>query len=128
MGKLACTLLAVLLLTNASVPAQEAVVDSQSRVQIDQGHTKWIDHVMRSIATIKPGMARKDLLGVFTEEGGLSTRTQRRYVYKDCPYIKVNVEFSPTAETDANQDASTENPEDRIVKISRPYLEYSIVD
>jgi hypothetical protein len=73
-------------------------------------------------------MTRKDLFSVFSEEGGLSTRTQRRYVYKHCPYVKVDVEFSAVNDVDENQDGLTEKPEDRIVKISRPYLEYSIMD
>ncbi len=127
MRKLAWILLAVLVMTVAGVPAQETVVDARDEVQIDHEHTKWIDHVMRSISTIKPGMTREDLFTVFTGEGGLSTRKQRRYVYKHCPYIKVDVEFSPVGDT-ANPDPAAENPEDRIVKISRPYLEYSIMD
>jgi hypothetical protein len=127
MRKLAWTILAVLVMTAAGVPAQETVIDARGRGPIDREHTKWIDHVMRSISTIKPGMTRKDIFTVFTEEGGLSTRTQRRYVYKHCPYIKVDVEFSHT-DIDAGPDATTENPDDKIVKVSRPYLEYSIMD
>jgi transposase InsO family protein len=44
---------------------------------------------------IKPGMTREDVLRVFTTEGGLSFRTQQTYVLKGCPYIHVDVEFSP---------------------------------
>ena len=128
MWKLAWALLTVLVMTVAGVPAQETLTDAQSRTLINQEHTQWIDQVMRSIATIKPGMTRKDLLRVFKQEGGLSTRTRKKYVYKHCPYIKVDVEFSPASDMDANQDAATEKPEDRIVRISRPYFEYSITD
>jgi hypothetical protein len=128
MRKTVCTLLVVMVATVAGAPAQESAVDAQSRVQTDQEHTRWIDHVMRSIATIKPGMARKELFRVLTEEGGLSTRTERRYVYKHCPYIKVDVEFSPVDEIGTGQGGTSENPDDKIVKISRPYLEYSITD
>jgi hypothetical protein len=127
MRTLVWAIIAVLLMTAVGVPAQETVIDARNRGPIDQEHTKWIDSVMRSIATIKPGMTRRDLFSVFTEEGGLSTRAQRRYVYKHCPYIKVDVEFSH-ADIDASPDATTENPDDKIVKISRPYLEYSIMD
>ena len=127
MRKLAGILMAVLIMTDAAVPAQETVIDARGGRQIAQEHTQWIDHVMRSIATIKPGMTRRDLFTVFSEEGGLSTSARRRYVYKHCPYIKVDVEFSP-ADVDASPDATTENPDDKIVKISRPYLEYSIMD
>jgi hypothetical protein len=128
MRKTVCTLLVVMVATVAGAPAQESAVDAQSRVRTDQEHTRWIDHVMRSIAAIKPGMARKELFRVLTEEGGLSTRTGRKYVYKHCPYIKVDVEFSPVDEIGAGKDVTSENPDDKIVKISRPYLEYSITD
>ncbi len=127
MRKLVYTNLAVLLMIVASVPAQE-VIAVPGRGPIDQEHTNWIGHVMKSISTIKPGMTRKDLFTVFIEEGGISTRTQRRYVYKDCPYIKVDVEFSPVIDVDTNPGPAGENPKDRIVKISQPYLEYSIMD
>lgn len=88
-------------------------------------HTKWIASVMDSISTIKPGMTREDLLKAFTTEGGLSFRLQRTYVYKECPYIKVTVQFEAAANPD---DGLTEMPEDRIVKISEPFLQYSVTD
>jgi hypothetical protein len=127
MRKPAWILLAVLIMTVAGAPAQESIVDARDEARIDQEHTNWIDHVMRSIATIKPGMTRRDLFTVFSAEGGLSTRTRRRYVYKRCSYIKVDVEFS-RADVDASPDSTIENLDDRIVKISRPYLEHSIMD
>jgi hypothetical protein len=93
--------------------------------ETNEEHAKWIANVMDSIQTIKPGMTREDLLKVFTTEGGLSFRLRRTYVYKECPYIKVKVEFEAAADTD---DGLTEMPEDRIVKISMPFLQYSIMD
>jgi hypothetical protein len=113
----------VLLLLAALIQAQEGPAQREAR--IDKEHTKWVDSVMRSISSVKPGATRKNLLGVFTEEGGLSTRTHRTYVYKHCPYIKVDVEFAPVGNED---DALTEMPEDKISTISRPYLQYFIAD
>jgi hypothetical protein len=46
------------------------------------------------ITTIKPGMTRSDLLRVFATEGGLAARTHRTYVLKQCPILRVDVEFS----------------------------------
>jgi len=77
---------------------------------IDWSHTQWVGNVLAWIATIKPGMTRSDLLRVFTTEGGLSTRTHRTYVLKQCPTIKVDVEFS----------ISGNEAEDKITQISRP--------
>jgi hypothetical protein len=93
--------------------------------QIDWEHTKWVDSVLRWIIDVKEGMTRKDLLRVFTIEGGLSNRHQRTYVLKQCPYIKVDVEFSPVGDA---QNLIAESPDDKIIKISRPYLQYSTMD
>jgi hypothetical protein len=114
-------LVAVLLITTLGVLAQEAEIDRPD-LKIDREHTQWIDHVMRSIATLKPGMTRRDLLRVLTTEGGIFTRKKQRYVYRHCPYLKVEVDFSPL---DAAQEP---NPDDRVVKITQPFLEYSIMN
>jgi len=117
--------LVFLLLAASMIFGQESIKSGLPDLQIDQEHTKWIDSVLRSILTIKPGATRKDLLRVFTEEGGVFSRTHRKYVYKECPYIKVDVEFDPVG----NEDKRIEGmPEDRVASISRPYLEYSIFD
>jgi len=92
---------------------------------IDTEHSQWVSSVLAWIADIKPGMTRKDLLGVLTTEGGLSTRAHGTYVLKQCPYIKVDVEFLAVPN---EQDRLTEKPDDKIVKISRPYLEYAHAD
>jgi len=100
-----------------------AILPSASRGADE--HTEWIAKSLKEIEGIKVGMARLDLLRVFKEEGGLSTRTQRRYVYRDCPYIKVDVEFEPVGEP---LNRLSESPKDKIIKISRPFLEWSIMD
>jgi hypothetical protein len=88
-------------------------------------HTEWIGKSLKEMQTIKEGMTREELLKVFQEEGGISTRTQRRYVYRECPYIKVDVEFEPVG---SRQDKLTEYPKDKIVKMSKPFLEFPIRD
>lgn len=88
-------------------------------------HTAWLAASLLEMQAIKPGMTRGDVLNVFQEEGGLSTRTARRYAYRDCPYIKVDVKFDPVGSLD---DKLTSAPEDRITQISRPFLESRISD
>jgi hypothetical protein len=90
----------------------------------DRNLTEKIDRILRDAQKIKPGMSRADLLTVFTEEGGVSSRNQRRYVHKKCPYIKINVEFQPVGRPERNG----ESPADRIVQISQAFLEWSIMD
>jgi hypothetical protein len=101
--------------------ADESVPESDT---LNQERTQWIAKVMRDIARIQPGMTRKDVLRVMTTEGGISTRTQRTYVYPGCPYVKVVVRFTPVGPADQ----SDEGPDDKIVSISQPYLAGVTVD
>ncbi len=87
-------------------------------------HTKWIKKSLQEMQTIKVGMTRAQLSKVFTTEGGLSTRTQRRYVYRQCPYIKVDVEFRAVGTSKQYYESS----HDVITKISKPFLEWRILD
>ena len=102
--------------------AQETKINGSQNAPSEQKHTEWVQHVLASIATIKPGMTRRELLSVFDADGGLSTRTQGTYIYKHCPYIKVDVAFWP-----ADRGAA-EKAGDRIVRISRPYLAHPVYD
>jgi hypothetical protein len=114
----------LLLLAASMVLGQEIAKPAQRGSEVDREHTEWIDSVMRSIQTIKPGATRKDLLRLFMEEGGFY-RNHRTYAYKQCPYIKVDVDFAP-AERKSN--GLKEMPQDKISAISRPYLDYFITD
>ena len=89
------------------------------------GHSEWVARSLNAIETIKVGMTRADLLKLFTVEGGLSTRTSRTFVFRECPYIKVDVGFEPVG---ALQDKLKEHNGDKIIRISKPYLEKVVVD
>ncbi|HWO00470.1 MAG TPA: hypothetical protein VNS63_14495 [Blastocatellia bacterium] len=103
--------------------AFSALTYSQS--ETTENHTSWIAQSLKNMESVKVGMTRKELLEVFREEGGISTRTWRRYAYRECPYIKVDVEFKPVEKNEAR---GTEYSSDEIVKISKPFLEPPIVD
>ena len=101
---------------------------SASTAQDDKGAPKrieWVGKSLREMQAVKVGMTRADLLKVFTEEGGLSTRSQQTYVYRECPYFKVDVRFEPVGGVHAPDFVS---PDDKIVTISRPYLDWSVLD
>lgn len=76
-------------------------------------------------------MTRADLLKVFTTEGGISTGLHRTYVSRDCPFFKVDVDFRAVGRPDRDGEGRVTLIEDRrdiIVKISRPYLQFRILD
>jgi len=96
---------------------ENAASETQTKLGID------IANVLKQCQSIKPGMTRAELAQVFCTEGGLSTVTHRTYVYHDCPYIKVDVDFSPSTPMQ-----NVEKPTDIVAKISRPYLDYTVSD
>lgn len=88
----------------------------------DDAHVKWTAASLKEMETIKVGMSRKDLLAVFATEGGLSTRLKRTFVFRKCPFIKVDVTFAAQTETETNESA------DIIASISKPYLQFAVLD
>lgn len=102
-----------------------AGLQSQRAGGIDLDHTQWVSAVLKEIDSFKVGSTRRDLLKTFSTEGGLSSRRSRTYVYKQCPYIKVDVEFEPTQQIN---EKFKEFPDDRIVRISKPYLARPVMD
>ena len=99
--------------------------------QRSEEHTEWIAKSLKEMEQIKVGMTRAELLKVFRTEGGLSTGLNRKYVYRECPYIKVDVEFESVGRPprdDRGRVTLVEADGDLIKKISRPYLEWSIMD
>jgi hypothetical protein len=94
-------------------------------------HVAWVADVLKRMQTIKPGMTRADLLGVFTTEGGLSTGLRRTFVSRDCPYFKVDVEFRAVGRPDRDAEGRVtlrEDVRDTIMTISRPYLAFMVLD
>jgi hypothetical protein len=74
----------------------------------DWEHTLWIDGTLTAIESIEVGMSHKELDRLFAPEGGFHGGEDWVYIYKQCPYIKVNVQLANDG---------------KISRISRPYLE-----
>jgi hypothetical protein len=91
----------------------------------DKNFTEQISRALRECEKIKPGMTRAELEKVFTTQGGIWTATHRAYVYRGCRYIKVDVEFKLSV---PEQDRLEARPTDTISKISKPYLEWGVID
>ena len=89
-----------------------------------ESHNDWLAHSLSEIQTVKVGMKRRDVLRLFTTEGGFSSSTSKKYVYKGSLYIKVDIQFQSAGPT-ANP---RESLDDEIVQISKPYLEYPVSD
>ena len=67
-------------------------------------------------------MTRKEIEQHFKLDGGGQLRENTRYIYTDCRDvdIKVDGDFKPAPPVDGVDDS----PDDTVVKVSKPYLEY----
>jgi hypothetical protein len=103
-----------------SVPGQQAIHEPQ----IDASLTREIDAVVRIADALHPGMTRADVLKNFQTEGGISASQWNHYVYKRCPYIKIDVTFVVAP----GEGSFNESATDKIATVSKPYLQFSILD
>jgi len=94
-------------------------------------HLAWVTEALKRMQTIAPGMTRNDLMRVFTTEGGLSTPFQRTFVSRDCPYFKVDATFRRASQRhpeEGRERLLSEYGDDVIATVSRPFLQFSIMD
>ncbi|HSA92808.1 MAG TPA: hypothetical protein VLE48_07340 [Terriglobales bacterium] len=85
---------------------------------------RLIAQALEAAKKLKPGMLRADIEKDFQLDGGVSFRTQGRYLFRKCPYIKIDVNFDLEGATET----PILSPKDRIASVSRPYLEYPFAD
>jgi hypothetical protein len=130
---MACRLIVLGLLSSVAIGGIFLVQAQPSAGQgtYSQDHVAWVAQTLKQMQTIKPGMTRTDLLKVFTTEGGISAALHRTFVNRDCPLFKIDVEFEAVGRPNRDADGretSVEGSRDTIVKISRPYLQFSTAD
>jgi hypothetical protein len=106
------------LIACAAVLISSAVLPALSQ---DSGHVPWVEKSLETMHSVKVGMTRAELEKVFVPDGGLSVPEKQTYVYRECPYFKVTVAFK----TDA---ANPVDKNDRIVRISKPYIDWPVGD
>jgi len=110
-----------LVITQAGTPSAPSPAGDDEACQ-------FIAQAIEATKSLKAGMTRSELDKNFTEDGGITFIGQgqhhARYVYRKCPYIKIDVDLT-VAGVDEKPAMS---PTDRILKVSRPYLEHPFYD
>jgi hypothetical protein len=104
-----------------------AAADGQCNSQSD--HFAWVGKSLEHMLTVKAGMTRKQLVKVFTIQGGVYSAKKRQFVSRDCGYFKVNVKFRRAAmDSQIDEGETNELDDDVITSISGPFLGYMIFD
>jgi hypothetical protein len=87
-------------------------------------HVEWVGKCLAEIQGIRSGMKRADVEKVMQTEGRRFSPAWGHYVHKECRYFKVDFEFTYSRSKDGQ---ALWSPDDRIVKISRPYLDAMVI-
>lgn len=79
---------------------------------------------LKEFHKLRPGDSREHLERIFELDGGLQSSTRSRYAFKRCRFVKVDIEFSATRA----ESPGFPLPTDKIVNLSRLYLEEPVYD
>ena len=93
-------------------------------------NARWLANSVKEMVTIHAGMTRHDLLRVFRPAGGFSQSDKSKavFVYRESPYIKVDVEFAAPSSGEQAPAKASGDMQDVITSISRPYLAEAVFD
>ena len=84
--------------------------------------TRWVEKCLKDFQSIKPGMTRHEVENKFTMDGGLQMVSRVRFSHPTCAYFMIDVEFE-TKRDPADQNRAIWGKDDRVTKISKPYIE-----
>jgi hypothetical protein len=95
----------LLLMMTFALPLAGSRRPVQTANPCDSERNQWVGQELIKMRTIKPGMTRKQLLAVFTTEGGPSTALQETFASRDCFYFQVDVEFNAVGRSNRDRRA-----------------------
>jgi hypothetical protein len=104
------------------VPLKRAHLAASSAGCTRESHVTWL-RTCETDALRLPGTTREDLLRVFREEGGISTRTQRTYFHPRCQNLKVTVTFDEVGPADPWGESAQD-----VVLTAVPFIGFFIAD
>jgi hypothetical protein len=82
-----------------------------------------VERALGDLQGVKIGMARRDMERFFVVAGGMTFRNHTSYVYRDCEYLKVDVDFKADPEAE-----NAFSPDDKIIGISQIVIAYPAKD
>ena len=97
------------------------------KVEINKDGVTWVQKCLADFETLKTGMTREQVQSKFCMDGGLSSPSGGRFTHPACPYFKIEVEFD-FQRNPADQNRAVESKTDKVIRISKPYLETPFAD
>jgi hypothetical protein len=90
-------------------------------------HAAWVENCLKDFEAIKPGMTRGEVEKKFHLDGGLQGVSPMRFVHPAAKHFKVDVEFDFKRNA-ADQGRAITSKDDKVTRVSKPYLERPYLD
>jgi hypothetical protein len=90
-------------------------------------HNKFVEKCLRDFESIKLGMTRSEIEKKFLKDGGLQSVSPVRYAHPICSYFKIDIEFDFQSNA-SDQGRAIVGKRDKVIKVSRPYIERPFLD
>jgi len=98
-----------------------------SKSQSNNDSTQWVESCLKDFEFVKVGMTRSQVESKLSKDGGLHTASQVHFVHPACRYFKIDVEFEFKRDA-ADQNRAIKGKDDRVTKVSKPYIERPFSD
>ena len=95
---------------------------SQPDIKQQRDRVVWVVKCLTDFRAIKPGMTRAEVERRLPSDGGIQGYVTVRFVHPECPYFKIDVEFAVRRNPEP-ENRIAPSPDDKVVKVSKPYIE-----
>lgn len=93
----------------------------------DRDHTAWVEKCLEDFNSVKKGATRHEVDAKFAMDGGLQGVSPVRYTHPACQYFKIDVEFDYKTNA-ADQNRAIQGKDDKVTRMSKPYVERPFLD
>lgn len=101
--------------------------DESGEKKVTRDRRIWVAKCLKDFHAIKVGMTRNKIEKRLQLDGGLQGVSPVRFTHPECRYFKIDVEFSFKRNPEDMNRAIT-SPDDRVTKVSKPYIEVPYSD
>lgn len=88
------------------------------------GACAMVQQALADSRRVAPGVSREEVEKYFKNDGGLQFPPHTRYTYRQCDYIKLEVDFDPAP----SPGKDFTSPDDKVKNVSKLFIDYPLKD
>ena len=115
--------LTIVILVSFLVPTFLALAEGQTpERKVARDRVIWVLKCVKDFKAIKVGMTRKEVGKRLVRDGGIQGPSLGRFIHRECPHFKIDVEFS-VKRNPQDMNRASWSPDDKVTSVSKPYIQ-----